>query len=158
MLTEIFQHVFEYFTERTPRSHFEHRETSLVWNYKYAGVILIFSKIIVILVHGMLMVSHNLFFLLSLQMLNSEGFRQGICCSICGQAQFLMQPLMLSKVADQLRFDLLELQRYDSICIPFHKVTSEYFLSITCIGPVIILSALDLQSTLKIQYQGNTCF
>lgn len=32
-----FQHVFEYFTERTPRSHFEHRETSLVWNYKYAG-------------------------------------------------------------------------------------------------------------------------
>ena len=32
-----FQHVFEYFTERTPRSHFELRETSLVWNYKYAG-------------------------------------------------------------------------------------------------------------------------
>lgn len=31
------QHVFEYFTERTPRSHFELRETSLVWNYKYAG-------------------------------------------------------------------------------------------------------------------------
>ncbi|XP_008792292.2 alpha,alpha-trehalose-phosphate synthase [UDP-forming] 1 isoform X2 [Phoenix dactylifera] len=32
------KHVFEYFTERTPRSHFEHRETSLVWNYKYADV------------------------------------------------------------------------------------------------------------------------
>ncbi|XP_073300678.1 alpha,alpha-trehalose-phosphate synthase [UDP-forming] 1-like [Primulina huaijiensis] len=32
------QHVFEYFTERTPRSHFELRETSLVWNYKYADV------------------------------------------------------------------------------------------------------------------------
>lgn len=31
------QHVFEYFTERTPRSHFEQRETSLVWNYKYSG-------------------------------------------------------------------------------------------------------------------------
>ncbi|KAJ1263682.1 hypothetical protein BS78_09G204700 [Paspalum vaginatum] len=30
--------VFEYFTERTPRSHFEHRETSFVWNYKYADV------------------------------------------------------------------------------------------------------------------------
>ncbi|XP_074311183.1 alpha,alpha-trehalose-phosphate synthase [UDP-forming] 1-like [Silene latifolia] len=30
------KHVFEYFTERTPRSHFELRETSLVWNYKYA--------------------------------------------------------------------------------------------------------------------------
>jgi trehalose 6-phosphate synthase/phosphatase len=30
------RHVFEYFTERTPRSHFEPRETSLVWNYKYA--------------------------------------------------------------------------------------------------------------------------
>ncbi|XP_043701763.1 alpha,alpha-trehalose-phosphate synthase [UDP-forming] 1-like [Telopea speciosissima] len=32
------KHVFEYFTERTPRSHFEVRETSLVWNYKYADV------------------------------------------------------------------------------------------------------------------------
>ncbi|CAH9098384.1 unnamed protein product [Cuscuta epithymum] len=30
--------VFEYFTERTPRSHFEMRETSLVWNYKYSDV------------------------------------------------------------------------------------------------------------------------
>ncbi|XP_052177114.1 alpha,alpha-trehalose-phosphate synthase [UDP-forming] 1 [Diospyros lotus] len=32
------KHVFEYFTDRTPRSHFETRETSLVWNYKYADV------------------------------------------------------------------------------------------------------------------------
>ncbi|EXB54073.1 Alpha,alpha-trehalose-phosphate synthase [UDP-forming] 1 [Morus notabilis] len=32
------KHVFEYFTERTPRSHFDPRETSLVWNYKYADV------------------------------------------------------------------------------------------------------------------------
>jgi trehalose 6-phosphate synthase/phosphatase len=32
-----YQHVFEYFTERTPRSHFELRQTSLVWNYKYTG-------------------------------------------------------------------------------------------------------------------------
>ncbi|KAK6134447.1 hypothetical protein DH2020_031812 [Rehmannia glutinosa] len=32
------KHVFEYFTERTPRSRFELRETSLVWNYKYADV------------------------------------------------------------------------------------------------------------------------
>ncbi|KAK4420448.1 Alpha,alpha-trehalose-phosphate synthase [UDP-forming] 1 [Sesamum alatum] len=32
------KHVIEYFTERTPRSHFERRETSLVWNYKYADV------------------------------------------------------------------------------------------------------------------------
>ncbi|KAL5537739.1 hypothetical protein UlMin_044569 [Ulmus minor] len=32
------KHVFEYFTERTPRSTFEERETSLVWNYKYADV------------------------------------------------------------------------------------------------------------------------
>ncbi|KAM3406725.1 hypothetical protein ACQJBY_000666 [Aegilops geniculata] len=30
--------VFEYFTQRTPRSNFEQRETSLVWNYKYADV------------------------------------------------------------------------------------------------------------------------
>ncbi|KAM6584993.1 hypothetical protein CsatB_011995 [Cannabis sativa] len=33
---ESVKHVFEYFTERTPRSHFYQRETSLVWNYKYA--------------------------------------------------------------------------------------------------------------------------
>lgn len=32
------KHVFEYFTERTPRSRFEIRETSVVWNYKYADV------------------------------------------------------------------------------------------------------------------------
>ncbi|GMJ13828.1 trehalose-6-phosphate synthase, TREHALOSE-6-PHOSPHATE SYNTHASE 1 [Hibiscus trionum] len=32
------KHVFEYFTERTPRSHFDFRDTSLVWNYKYADV------------------------------------------------------------------------------------------------------------------------
>ncbi|XP_068310248.1 alpha,alpha-trehalose-phosphate synthase [UDP-forming] 1-like isoform X2 [Pyrus communis] len=31
------EHVFEYFKERTPRSHYERRQTSLVWNYKYAG-------------------------------------------------------------------------------------------------------------------------
>lgn len=35
---ESVKHVFEYFTERTPRSHFDRRETSLVWNYKYADV------------------------------------------------------------------------------------------------------------------------
>ncbi|XP_068642525.1 alpha,alpha-trehalose-phosphate synthase [UDP-forming] 1-like [Aristolochia californica] len=32
------KHVFEYFNERTPRSNVELRETSLVWNYKYADV------------------------------------------------------------------------------------------------------------------------
>ncbi|XP_057451088.1 alpha,alpha-trehalose-phosphate synthase [UDP-forming] 1-like isoform X2 [Lotus japonicus] len=32
------KHVFEYFTERTPRSHFEEREASLVWNYRHADV------------------------------------------------------------------------------------------------------------------------
>lgn len=36
-LIHVLQHVFEYFTDRTPRSHSEMRETSLVWNYKYAG-------------------------------------------------------------------------------------------------------------------------
>ncbi|BFG28949.1 hypothetical protein CerSpe_152230 [Prunus speciosa] len=35
---ESVKHVFEYFTERTPRSHLDDRETSLVWNYKYADV------------------------------------------------------------------------------------------------------------------------
>ncbi|KAL8236077.1 hypothetical protein R6Q59_017158 [Mikania micrantha] len=32
---ESVKHVFEYFTERTPRSYYELRETSIVWNYKY---------------------------------------------------------------------------------------------------------------------------
>ncbi|KAM1805271.1 hypothetical protein ACFX12_031044 [Malus domestica] len=32
------EHVFEYFKERTPRSHYERRQTSLVWNYKYADI------------------------------------------------------------------------------------------------------------------------
>ncbi|KAK9706884.1 hypothetical protein RND81_07G158400 [Saponaria officinalis] len=30
--------VFEYFTERTPRSYFDYRETSLLWSFKYADV------------------------------------------------------------------------------------------------------------------------
>jgi hypothetical protein len=33
----MYQLVFDYFCERTPRSYVESRETSLVWNYKYAG-------------------------------------------------------------------------------------------------------------------------
>ncbi|KAL0683747.1 hypothetical protein Bca4012_050595 [Brassica carinata] len=32
------KHVFKYFTKRTPRSHFETRDTSLIWNYKYADI------------------------------------------------------------------------------------------------------------------------
>lgn len=32
------KHVFEYCTERTPRSHFELRKTSLLWNFKYADI------------------------------------------------------------------------------------------------------------------------
>jgi trehalose-phosphatase len=35
---ESVQLVFDYFCERTPRSYVESRETSLVWNYKYADV------------------------------------------------------------------------------------------------------------------------
>ncbi|KAK3119862.1 hypothetical protein QOZ80_9AG0676530 [Eleusine coracana subsp. coracana] len=35
---ESVKHLFEYFTERTPRSYFQHCETSYVWNYKYADV------------------------------------------------------------------------------------------------------------------------
>ena len=34
---ESVQLVFDYFCERTPRSFVEARETSVVWNYKYAG-------------------------------------------------------------------------------------------------------------------------
>jgi trehalose 6-phosphate synthase/phosphatase len=37
---ESVQLVFDYFCERTPRSYVESRETSLVWNYKYAGKVL----------------------------------------------------------------------------------------------------------------------
>ena len=33
---ESVQLVFDYFSERTPRSYVETRETSLVWSYKYA--------------------------------------------------------------------------------------------------------------------------
>ncbi|KAK9086039.1 hypothetical protein Sjap_026450 [Stephania japonica] len=32
------KHVFDYFTERTPRSDIEVRDTSLVWNYKYSDI------------------------------------------------------------------------------------------------------------------------
>ncbi|KAK1420382.1 hypothetical protein QVD17_21928 [Tagetes erecta] len=35
---ESVKHVFEYFTERTPRSFYELRETSIVWNYKYSDL------------------------------------------------------------------------------------------------------------------------
>ncbi|KAG2331254.1 hypothetical protein Bca52824_002434 [Brassica carinata] len=34
----VVSHVFKYFSERTPRSHFETRDTSLIWNYKYADI------------------------------------------------------------------------------------------------------------------------
>lgn len=48
-----FQNVFEYFTERTPRSHFEHRETSFVWNYKYAGMCLCLIAPLVLIREGL---------------------------------------------------------------------------------------------------------
>ncbi|CAI9290848.1 unnamed protein product [Lactuca saligna] len=32
------KHVFAYFTERTPQSYIEIRETSIIWNYKYADL------------------------------------------------------------------------------------------------------------------------
>lgn len=42
---ESVQLVFDYFCERTPRSFVEARETSLVWNYKYAGETLQLDRI-----------------------------------------------------------------------------------------------------------------
>lgn len=45
------QHVFEYFTERTPRSYFEVRETSIVWNYKFAGKQLSFLALDIFVAH-----------------------------------------------------------------------------------------------------------
>lgn len=38
---ESVQLVFDYFCERTPRSFVEARDTSVVWNYKYAGLSLL---------------------------------------------------------------------------------------------------------------------
>lgn len=37
------QLVFDYFRQRTPRSYIEVRDTALVWNYKYAGMLLCVS-------------------------------------------------------------------------------------------------------------------
>ncbi|KAG2309880.1 hypothetical protein Bca52824_029628 [Brassica carinata] len=34
----LLDHVFKYFSERTPSSHFETRDSSLIWNYKYADI------------------------------------------------------------------------------------------------------------------------
>ena len=45
-------------------------------------------------------------------MLSLEGFKQGICCSISGQAPFQMHLLMLFKVADLLRCEQLVSQRW----------------------------------------------
>ena len=41
LLLFILQLVFDYFCARTPRSYVESRDTSLVWNYKYAGIIFV---------------------------------------------------------------------------------------------------------------------
>jgi len=46
------------------------------------------------------------------QMLSLENFKQGTCCSISGQVQFLMHQLKLFKGADPLRCELLVLQRW----------------------------------------------
>ena len=40
------QHVFDYFTDRTPRSYFEEREASLVWSYRHAGAWVVFRETI----------------------------------------------------------------------------------------------------------------
>ncbi|XP_057993296.1 alpha,alpha-trehalose-phosphate synthase [UDP-forming] 1 isoform X2 [Hevea brasiliensis] len=61
--------------------------------------------------HILNFVKHHLCGITSMQMLNLEDFKLGICCSISGQAQFLMHLLMSSKVADQLRLEQLVLQR-----------------------------------------------
>ena len=38
--------VFDYFCERTPRSFVEARDTSVVWNYKYAGMSCLLDPVI----------------------------------------------------------------------------------------------------------------
>ncbi|KAL4627388.1 hypothetical protein ACB092_05G162000 [Castanea dentata] len=58
-------------------------------------------------------------------MLNLEGFKQGMCCSICGQVQSPMILLMSSRVPDLLRSEQLVLQRNSSMepdCKTFDSV------------------------------------
>lgn len=61
--------------------------------------------------------------------MNLEGFKQGTCYNICGQAQSPMQLLMLSKVVDLLRSDQLELPRYgyDSVDLYNRNSTLDCF-------------------------------
>lgn len=46
---ESVQLVFDYFCERTPRSFVEARDTSVVWNYKYAGQLLLLPLCLLLL-------------------------------------------------------------------------------------------------------------
>ncbi|GLT54500.1 hypothetical protein SLA2020_276920 [Shorea laevis] len=45
----------------------------------------------------------------NMQMLSLEGFKQGICCSICGRVQSPMHLLMLSKVGRSVRSEISEI-------------------------------------------------
>ena len=48
---ESVQLVFDYFCERTPRSFVEARETSVIWNYKYAGHDLLLLGLLLVPLH-----------------------------------------------------------------------------------------------------------
>ena len=98
-----FQKVFEYFTQRTPRSNFEQRETSLVWNYKYAGRCLIYILNTNETVH----VSN---FHVP-QMFSLGEIKRQICCSIWGHIHYQIKALLLFKAVDQLKFVLWESPR-----------------------------------------------
>ncbi len=99
---ESVQLVFDYFCERTPRSFVEARETSLVWNYKYAGApalqpslailvqcdfqnryIACFGatrpKLEILACTPAVVVPRS-------QTSSSGASRRGTCCSTCGQA------------------------------------------------------------------------
>ena len=57
---ESVQLVFDYFCERTPRSFVEARETSVVWNYKYAGMrscLRLPTRVLTFLVTGVVLLS-----------------------------------------------------------------------------------------------------
>ena len=100
-----FQKVFEYFTQRTPRSNFEQRETSLVWNYKYAGRCLIY----ILNTNEMAHVSN--FYANVPQMFSLGEIKRQICCSIWGHIHYQIKALLSFKAVGQLKFVLRESPR-----------------------------------------------
>lgn len=88
-ISRLLQHVFEYFTERTPRSHLELRETSLVWNYKYAG-----KELLIFLLPNLPLHTHSLIYIcIFLSMISDVEFGRL-------QARDMLQHLWTSPISN----------------------------------------------------------